>query len=47
VNLNEANPPSADGKTSQAMDLSRADAVDPAQFNAMLYRYARTHPTTH
>ena len=45
VNLNDVNAPSADGKTSQAMDLSRADAVDPATFNAMLYRFARAHPT--
>jgi YVTN family beta-propeller protein len=44
VNLNDVNPPSADGKTSQAMDLSRADAADSAQFNAMLYRYAKSHP---
>ena len=44
VNLNDVNAPSADGKTSQAMDLGRADAVDPAAFTTMLYRYAKSHP---
>ena len=44
VNLNDINPPNPDGKTSQAMDFARADAVDPAKLNAMLWRYAMGHP---
>ncbi len=44
VNLNDVNPPNPDGKTSQAMDFSHADAADPVALNAMLWRYAKTHP---
>ena len=47
VDLHETNPPNGPGaRTSQAMDLSRADAVDPTLLTAMLFRYAHSHGAT-
>ncbi len=43
VNLNDVNPPNPDGKTSQALDLREADAVDPATLDGILWRYAMAH----
>jgi YVTN family beta-propeller protein len=44
VDLNAVNPGGTpDARTSQALDLSQADAADPATVTAILYRYAAMH----
>jgi len=44
IDLNATNPAVTGANASMKLDLSRADAVDPREFNAMLFEFARTHP---